>query len=110
MLFCDCVTVCRYNTVMTPVVTSLQQHIAALTASEPVSPDDANFRQEMIPQLTGAEGGFEPTCVTRRLSCCAAWRSTDHAYTRLQPHTMHPLMHSATMPSGQKGGLNSSCS
>jgi hypothetical protein len=40
-------------TVMTPVINSLQQHIAATTASEPVSPDDVSFRQEVIPQLSG---------------------------------------------------------
>lgn len=43
----------RYMTVMTPVINSLQQHIAATTASEPASPDDASFRQEIIPQLSG---------------------------------------------------------
>jgi hypothetical protein len=38
---------------MTPVISSLQQHVCAATASEPVSPDDASFRQEMLPRLSG---------------------------------------------------------
>lgn len=44
---------CRYNTVMTPVINSLQQHIAAATTNEPVSTDDAAFRQELLPKLSG---------------------------------------------------------
>lgn len=63
---CVCSHLCRCNTVMTPVIASLQQHIAAATSAEPVSPDDASFRQELLPQLTGRDGAAEE-CV-----CCRA--------------------------------------
>lgn len=41
---------------MAPVINSLQQHINAATATDPVSPDDASFREQMLPQLSGTVG------------------------------------------------------
>lgn len=41
----------RHHTVMAPVLAQLQQHLAAAAAAPPGSPDEAAFRQQMLPQL-----------------------------------------------------------